>query len=110
MAEFTTRLKELRASKDMKQGDLAELVPLREDDREGDAVLAQFGEEVEVNLADVVAAVDEDKEQDELLRVVDVVAHDLLQLLSGFVRQFGIAVAGKVYEIPAVIDQEGRGL
>ncbi len=29
MAEFTTRLKELRASKNMKQGDLAELVGVR---------------------------------------------------------------------------------
>lgn len=29
MAEFTTRLKELRASKNMKQGELAELVGVR---------------------------------------------------------------------------------
>ena len=29
MAEFTTRLKELRAARDMKQGDLAELVGVR---------------------------------------------------------------------------------
>lgn len=29
MAEFTTRIKELRAARDMKQGDLAELVGVR---------------------------------------------------------------------------------
>ena len=40
------------------------------------------------------------------LRMEDIVPDDVPELLSSFLRKLGVAVAGKVHQIPAAVDQE----
>ena len=53
-----------------------------------------------------MAAVDEDKEAGHLLALQDIGLYDALNLLLSFLSASGVAIAGKVDDIPVLVDQE----
>ena len=63
-------------------------------------------DEVEVDLADVVPAVDQDEQDHQFLRLRDVAFDHPAQAVAAFLGHAGVAVAGQVDQVPAVVDQE----
>ena len=88
------------------QRDRAQFVAFGIDQGEGDGSFPEFVDEVAVDLLQVVAGIEQDEQQDEVLAVENVVADDILQLFPALVSHLGIAVAGQVHKVPGVVDQE----
>ena len=84
----------------------AQLVGLGEDDGEGHSILAQPFDELEVYGQWLVAYVDEQEEVGHLFASEDVVLDDLRELVLGLLAALRVAIAGKVDEIPGLIDEE----
>ena len=83
-----------------------EFVTLGEDDRKRNLALSQLDEEVHIDLSYVVTAVDQDKEHHHLLREVDVVSDDLLELLLCRAGHLCVAVAREVHQVPLSVYEE----
>ena len=66
----------------------------------------QFGDEAQVNILHVVAGIQEDEQHHQLLAPVHVVPDDVAELRPLLVRKPGVPVAGKVHEVPVVVDEE----
>ena len=84
----------------------SQLVALGEYQRERHPVLAQPLNELEVDGHGSMTAVDEQEEVGHLLSLQDITLNHLAQALAVFLAPLGIAVAGEIHEIPAVVDEE----
>ena len=79
---------------------LAEFVRFGEDERKGNAVLAEPVDEGKVNLLRFVAAVNEHKETDELFAQKAVPLNHPSERFALFLTRLGKTVTGKVNEVP----------
>ena len=83
-----------------------QLVGFGENDGKRHSVLAQPFYKGKVDGLRLMAAVDEDKEAGHLLALQDIGLYDALNLLLSFLSASGVAIAGKVDDIPVLVDQE----
>ena len=86
----------------------SQLVCLCEDDGEGDAAGAEPVDKLTVDLLLLVADVDEHEDIAELLTLENIGAYHLVELVLYGFGALGIAVAGKIDEIPFVVDDKIR--
>ena len=84
----------------------AQLVGLGEDDGEGHSILAQPFDELKVYGQWLVAYVDEQEEVGHLFSSEDVALDDLREFVFGLLAALRVAIAGKVDEIPGLVDEE----
>lgn len=85
---------------------LRQLVGFREDDTEGDSVLAKPFDEFEVDTLRLVTRIDEQEEVHHLLPSQDVTRYHPLQLVPLLLPSLRISVAGKVHKIPVLVNQK----
>ena len=90
------------------RGELAlrELVGLREDYAEGNAVLAEPFDELEVDALRLMARINKKKEVHHLFATQDIARYHPLQFVPLLLSPLGIAIAGKVDEIPLIINNK----
>jgi len=83
---------------------LRELVGLREDDPEGDAVHAEHLDESEVDFLGFEARIDQNEEVVQLFALEDVVGDELREFAHGRLRGAGIAISGQIDQVPFAVD------
>jgi len=85
---------------------LGDFVGLGEHDDEGDAILAQEGQEIEVFLLWLVADIDEHTETGELLAFEHIMGDEVPEFVHLTFTSLCISVTRQVDEIPAPVDEE----
>ena len=83
-----------------------QLVGFGEDDGEGDAVLAQPFDELQVDGLGFQPAVYQDKETGHLGALQDIAFDDVLDLLLSLETAFCVTVSGQIHNIPVLVDEE----
>lgn len=81
-------------------------IALGENEGEGEVVLDEPLEELEIDLLGRVAGVDEDEGAEEVLAVDEVVGDEFVELLAEVFGDFCVSVAGEVDEAPGFVDFE----
>ena len=85
---------------------LAKFVAFGEDECKGDFVLAKPLDEIEVDALRFVARIDKHKETRHLLAMEHVARYHLLEFFLFLLATFGKAVARKVYQMSAAVDEK----
>lgn len=81
-----------------------DLVGLGEDEGEGDLVLNEPADELEVDFLRSVAGVDEDESATEVFAFEKVFGNEFVELIPQLLGHLGVAVAGKIDESPGLVD------
>lgn len=83
-----------------------QLVGLGEDKTEGDAVLAQPFDELQVYLLRLVTRIDQKEETRQLLAIQNVGSDHVLQLLLFLFAPLGITIAREIHKVPFFVDDK----
>ena len=83
-----------------------DLVGLGEDEGEGDLVLDEPADELQVDFLRSVAGVDEDESATEVFAFEEVFGNEFVELIPQLLGHLGVAVAGEIDEPPGLVDFE----
>ena len=81
-----------------------DFVGLGEDESEGDLVFNEPADKLQVDFLRSVAGVDEDESATEVFAFEQVFGNKFVELIPQLLGHFGIAVAGKIDELPGLVD------